>query len=205
MNIANRITLYRVLAAFLFMICMTIKTLVSQYIALVIFIAAAISDLYDGKMARKMGKVTNLGRIMDPIADKLLITSALIMLVQENIIPAWMTIIIISREFAVMGLRMLASMEQKIISADEHGKYKTAAQLVAVIVILVFMLFQKTMVYAYSRSLEEILLSGGELGKYVNVLFSNTPYCLMFISMIVTLFSGINYFIQNKNIFLKET
>ncbi|MBI5416916.1 CDP-diacylglycerol--glycerol-3-phosphate 3-phosphatidyltransferase [Candidatus Poribacteria bacterium] len=205
MNIANRITLYRVLAAFLFMICMTIKTLVSQYTALVIFIAAAISDLYDGKMARKMGKVTNLGRIMDPIADKLLITSALIMLVQENIIPAWMTIIIISREFAVMGLRMLASLEQKIISADEHGKYKTAAQLVAVIVILVFMLFQKTMMYAYSRSLEEMLLSGGAPGKYVNILFFNTPYCLMFISMLVTLFSGINYFIQNKNIFLKET
>ncbi len=204
MNVANHITSYRIVAVFLFMILMSLHGLFFRYAALLLLIAAAISDLYDGKIARKMGNVTNFGKIMDPLADKILVSAALIFLVQKSVIPAWMVIIIISREFAVMGLRILASMEQKIIVADKYGKYKTAAQLISIIVIYVFMLFQKTMIHINNRTVEQILLQGGLLGKYVLIIFNNTPYFLMIVAVIITVISGANYFIQNKNLYMKE-
>ncbi|MBI5207072.1 MAG: CDP-diacylglycerol--glycerol-3-phosphate 3-phosphatidyltransferase [Candidatus Firestonebacteria bacterium] len=200
MNIPNHITLYRGLSAFIFMILMDSQNIIYQYIALLIFIIAAVSDLYDGKMARETGNVTNLGKTMDPLADKLLITAGLIILVQETIIPAWMVIIIIGREFVIMGLRILASYEQKIISADIHGKYKTAAQLIVIIISLTFMLFKKTMILNTNNSLENTLQSGGILGKYVYNYLLYSPYYLMLIVVIITIVSGINYFIQNKNV-----
>ncbi|MBI4652304.1 CDP-diacylglycerol--glycerol-3-phosphate 3-phosphatidyltransferase [Candidatus Desantisbacteria bacterium] len=205
MNIPNRITLYRFLAAFIFTFLMTFEGLFIRYIAILIFIAAAISDLYDGKIAREIGEVTNFGKIIDPLADKFLITSALFFLVQDAVIPAWMAIIIISREFAVMGLRILASLEHKIIDADKLGKYKTTTQLLSIIVIQVLQIFTKTFTYINKNNFDNMLTQhGGMQGKLILSIFPSIPYYLMLITVVITFISGLNYFIKNKNIFSKE-
>lgn len=205
MNIPNRITLYRFLATFIFTFLMIFDGLFIHCTAILIFIIAAVSDLYDGKIAREIGEVTDFGKIIDPLADKFLITSALFFFVQDAIIPAWMAIIIISREFAVMGLRILASIEHKIIDADKLGKYKTTTQLMTIIIIQVLQIFKETFKYIKGNTFDNILAQhGGAMGALILSIFSSLPYYLMMITVVITFISGVNYFIKNKDIFSKE-
>jgi CDP-diacylglycerol--glycerol-3-phosphate 3-phosphatidyltransferase len=108
----------------------------NEFLALAIFLAAAATDLLDGYLARKWGQVTTVGTLLDPIADKLLISAALISLVQVSLVPAWMAIIIVGREFAVSGLRSIAAAEGYTIKASELGKTKMVTQVIAVSLLL---------------------------------------------------------------------
>src|SRR6476620_461098 len=99
-------------------------TITNEWLALAIFLVAAVTDLLDGYLARRWGQVTTIGTLLDPIADKLLISAALISLVQIHVVPGWMTIIIVGREFAISGLRSIAAAEGYIIKANELGKTK---------------------------------------------------------------------------------
>nr|WP_276537009.1 CDP-diacylglycerol--glycerol-3-phosphate 3-phosphatidyltransferase [Anaerosalibacter massiliensis] len=107
-----------------------------QYIAAAIFIIASLTDTLDGYIARSRNQVTNFGKFMDPLADKLLVSAALISLVELKRVPAWMVVVIIAREFAITGLRVIAASEGVTIAASSLGKIKTITQLVAVIAIL---------------------------------------------------------------------
>ncbi len=109
----------------------------TDYIAAAIFILASLTDLLDGKIARKYNLVTNFGKFMDPLADKLLVCSALICLVEMGRLPAWMVIIIISREFIISGFRLVASDNGVVIAASYWGKFKTTFQMIAVILLIV--------------------------------------------------------------------
>ncbi len=109
----------------------------ADYIAAAIFILASLTDLLDGKIARKYNLVTNFGKFMDPLADKLLVCSALICLVEMGRIPAWMVIIIISREFIISGFRLVASDRGVVIAASYWGKFKTTFQMIAVVLLIV--------------------------------------------------------------------
>ncbi len=109
----------------------------TDYIAVAIFIIASLTDLLDGKIARKYNLVTNFGKFMDPLADKLLVCSALICLVEMGRLPAWMVIIIISREFIISGFRLVASDNGVVIAASYWGKFKTTFQMIAVILLIV--------------------------------------------------------------------
>jgi CDP-diacylglycerol---glycerol-3-phosphate 3-phosphatidyltransferase len=111
--------------------------LTNELLALVIFIAAAITDLLDGLLARRWGQITTVGTLLDPIADKLLISAALVSLVQVQLIPGWMAVIIIGREFAVTGLRSIAAAEGYTIKASDLGKTKMVTQVVAISLVLV--------------------------------------------------------------------
>jgi CDP-diacylglycerol--glycerol-3-phosphate 3-phosphatidyltransferase len=108
----------------------------TDYIALAIFVIAALTDLLDGKIARKYNLITNFGKFMDPLADKLLVCSALICLTAMGRIPAWIVIIIISREFVISGFRLIASDNGKVIAASWWGKFKTTFQMVMVILMI---------------------------------------------------------------------
>ena len=136
MNLPNKLTIARVIMIPLFLICLYLNIGCGKYIAVGIFILASLTDLLDGKIARKYNLVTNFGKFMDPLADKLLVCSALIALVDLNRIAAWIVIIIIAREFIISGFRLVASDNGIVIAASYWGKFKTVSQMFMVIVMI---------------------------------------------------------------------
>ena len=132
MNLPNKLTIARVIMIPLFLICLYLNIGCGKYIAVGIFILASLTDLLDGKIARKYNLVTNFGKFMDPLADKLLVCSALIALVDLNRIAAWIVIIIIAREFIISGFRLVASDNGVVIAASYWGKFKTTFQMVMI-------------------------------------------------------------------------
>jgi CDP-diacylglycerol--glycerol-3-phosphate 3-phosphatidyltransferase len=191
-NLPNRLTLLRVGLVPLFLALLAFDNTYTHLLALVTFIAAAITDYYDGKIARERSQETDFGRLMDPLADKILICAAFIYFVESYPrIPAWIVTIIIAREFAVSGIRMLAASKGKIVAADKTGKLKTISQLTAIITILV--------VIAYIKLSEEVsaisywhLIEG-----WVKLLI----YILIGFTLIMTVVSGYNYLRANRSLF----
>jgi len=169
MNIPNSLTLLRIVLIPVFVVVLLVKIPYGDYFAALIFVVAAFTDSLDGYLARKWKQVTKLGIILDPIADKLLITAALISLVELGKIPGWIAIVILGREFAVSALRAVKAEEGIIIPASSLGKLKTISQIVAVLLVIL----EK----AY------ISLTSLPLGKWA-----------MYATVIITLVSGIEYF-----------
>ncbi len=134
MNLPNKLTMFRVILIpfFVFFMLTDFAGAASNWIALGIFIVASLTDLLDGKIARKYNLVTNFGKFMDPLADKLLVCSALICLVELCRIPSWIVIIIIAREFVISGFRLIASDNGVVIAASYWGKFKTTFQMIMV-------------------------------------------------------------------------
>lgn len=133
MNLPNKLTMFRVILIPFFIVFLLVPiTPVDKWIALTIFIVASLTDLLDGHIARKYHLVTNFGKFMDPLADKLLVCSALICLIELDRIPSWMVIIIIAREFVISGFRLIASDNGVVIAASYWGKFKTTFQMIAV-------------------------------------------------------------------------
>jgi CDP-diacylglycerol--glycerol-3-phosphate 3-phosphatidyltransferase len=137
-NIPNLLSISRILAVPIFIVLMLEPSPVRVLLAGIIFSLASATDWLDGHLARKWGQVTKIGKLLDPIADKILIMSALVILVEirSDVVPAWIAIVIIGREFAVTGLRAIASSENIIIPAETVGKYKVGAQITAVLALL---------------------------------------------------------------------
>ena len=139
MNLPNKLTLLRVCLIPVFLLLYPASILgdpVSRYAALCVFIAASLTDALDGYIARKYNLITNFGKLMDPMADKLLVAAAMIAMVQTGALPSWVVIIIISREFLITGFRMLALERGIVIAASSWGKYKTISQIAMIILIL---------------------------------------------------------------------
>lgn len=138
MNLPNRLTLFRVILIpfFVFFLLAPYFTGYGNYIAVAVFIVASITDFLDGHIARKRNLVTNFGKFMDPLADKLLVCSALICLIELDRLPAWIVIIIIAREFIISGFRLIASDNGVVIAASYWGKFKTTFQMLTVILLI---------------------------------------------------------------------
>lgn len=128
-NLPNSITAARLLLTGVFVIGAAMESSLGHWIALVAFVIAAISDFLDGWLARRMGLVTNMGKLIDPLADKILVSAAYVYLTAQGFCPVWITVVIIGREFLVTGLRQLAIEAGQVIAADRLGKWKTGAQL----------------------------------------------------------------------------
>ena len=175
MNLPNKLTLFRVILIpfFVFFLLATYFEGYGNYIAVAVFIVASITDFLDGKIARKYNLVTNFGKFMDPLADKLLVSSALICLVALNKIPAWVVIVIIAREFIISGFRLVAADNGVVIAASYWGKFKTAFQMVTVIVL--------------------ILNIPGEVFAVIGTV-------LIYISLVLTVISLIDYIAKNKDV-----
>ena len=140
MNLPNKLTILRVIVIPFFVLALLYNGGENQtlrYVAAAIFIIASLTDMLDGKIARKYNLVTNFGKFMDPLADKLLVCSALICLVELKELPAWMVIVIISREFIISGFRLVASDNGVVIAASYWGKFKTTFQMIAVVLLIV--------------------------------------------------------------------
>ena len=138
MNLPNKLTIFRciLIVPFVLVLLTELGGAYSNWISLAIFIIASLTDLFDGKIARKYNLVTNFGKFMDPLADKLLVCSALIALIELERIPAWVVIIIIAREFIISGFRLIASDNGVVIAANYWGKFKTTFQMIMVCLML---------------------------------------------------------------------
>ncbi|MBU1125311.1 MAG: CDP-diacylglycerol--glycerol-3-phosphate 3-phosphatidyltransferase, partial [Candidatus Omnitrophica bacterium] len=143
MNIANRLTMLRIVFTFIFMFFLFRQGFWFKVLSLVIFISAAISDYLDGFIAQKNNMVTDFGRLMDPIADKILVLAAFAAFVQMQLIEAWMFMIIVSREILITSLRLFALNKGKVLSAARAGKQKTVSQMFVIFSILVFIVLKE--------------------------------------------------------------
>lgn len=190
MNLANKLTVIRIFLVPIFLIFIAVQGIpYGTFIATFIFILASLTDKLDGYIARSRNQITNFGKFMDPLADKLLVTSALISLVELQMVPSWAAIVIIAREFAVSGLRTIAASEGKVIAASWWGKIKTVIQIIAIVLLL--LQFNITT----SSYLTNLLESSG----FWNWFFMNVPSWILNISVVITLISGWDYFRKNKH------
>ena len=133
MNLPNKLTLLRIVLILPFLLVLYLDVPYAPYIALAIFIAASLTDMLDGKIARKRGLVTDFGKFADPLADKMLVTAAMLWFVEIGQMPGWALLIVIVREFAVSGLRMVASDKGRVIAAGWSGKIKTASTMACIV------------------------------------------------------------------------
>ena len=177
MNLPNKLTILRVILIpfFVFFLISPFFDVYGNYIALSIFIIASLTDMADGKIARKYNLVTNFGKFMDPLADKLLVCSAMICLVDLKLIPVWVVLIIIAREFIISGFRLVASDNGIVIAASYWGKFKTTFQMLMVIVII------------FNINLQ--------LG-WLNILGT----ILIYVALVLTVVSLIDYIAKNKDV-----
>ena len=178
MNLPNKLTILRVIMIPFFVAALLYDGGANQnmrYVAAALFIIASLTDMLDGKIARKYNLVTNFGKFMDPLADKLLVCSALICMIELRELPAWMVIIIISREFIISGFRLVASDNGVVIAASYWGKFKTTFQMLMIIVL--------------------ILNLGG--------VFDMIGLVLTWIALILTVVSLIDYLVKNKQVILE--
>jgi CDP-diacylglycerol---glycerol-3-phosphate 3-phosphatidyltransferase len=190
MNLPNQLTIARCVMAVIFVGLMSFENFFCYFFAYLIFIAAAITDYYDGKIARERGLVTNFGMLLDPVADKVLLTSAFIMMMKmpELRVPGWAIIVILAREFLVTGARALAAAEGEVIAANVSGKTKTVLQLVYVFTFLFFaLLFEFLDMFAHSWQ-----WLPGERETYINVIGYSSLVAVVLVA-IYTVYSGVHF------------
>ena len=177
MNLPNKLTIFRILCIPVFVVLMLVNTIpYNNYIAVGVFIIASLTDMLDGKIARKYNLVTNFGKFMDPLADKLLVCSALIALVDFDKVAAWIVIIIIAREFIISGFRLIAADNGVVIAASYWGKFKTTFQMIMIILLIL------DLNYPFSG--------------VVNMVVT-------YIALILTVVSLIDYIVKNYKIFIE--
>src|SRR5947207_10515200 len=139
MNLPNKLTISRFVLTVAFLAAMFSEVPYHETLALLLFSAASLTDYFDGMIARRDKLITNFGILMDPLADKILVCSAFIAFVGRGWIPAWMVVVIVARELAITGLRLLAASKNVVLAAEGYGKHKTISQIVAIISVLVLM------------------------------------------------------------------
>jgi len=175
MNLANKITLLRIFMIPVFLVFMLADFTYHMEAALAIFILASLTDKLDGHLARKYNMITDFGKFMDPLADKLLVTGAFLVLIQLGRIDAWIVFVILAREFAVTGLRSLAAAQDVIIAASNYGKVKTVTQIVAIVILL--------------------------LDNYpFSIVGFPMDTVMVYVTLVITILSGLDYFIKNKRV-----
>ena len=176
MNLPNKLTMLRVIMIPVFVVVLLsglVPMPLNRYIATIIFMAASFTDYLDGHLARKYNLVTNLGKFMDPLADKLLVSAAMISMVSLRDMPAWVVIVIISREFIITGLRLIAVENGIVIAASWWGKIKTVSQMLMIIVVLSGI--------------------GGVAGHALGEI-------LIYVAAFFTVVSGVDYIVKNKDV-----
>lgn len=189
MNLPNKLTISRFALTLCFLIAIFLPVKFSETIALILFSIASLTDYFDGKIARRDNLITNFGILMDPLADKILICSAFIAFVGRGWMPAWMVVIVVARELAITGLRLLAASRQAVLAAERYGKDKTISQIVAIISVLV-------------------LASYPQWGRWAHRLFDLwVPLFTtlsQWVAVFLTFISGALYLWRNRQLYLSD-
>jgi len=186
MNVPNQLTVARLGMCILFVAVLEVEGRWRGVTAAILFGLAALTDWLDGSLARRWNLVTNLGKLLDPLADKILVSVAYLVLVREDLAPLWIVAAIISREFLITGLRTLAAANGLILSAEKIGKHKTISQMVTVSLGLVLLAMTDLQV-------------GPEIVEFLR---ERILQPLLWITVVITVFSGIAYFMKNRNLVL---
>ena len=199
MNLPNRLTLARIVLAAFFVMAMLLPHLAyGKTLALVIFVVASLTDWWDGVLARRHKLETNFGALLDPVADKILTTAAFICFIEQHddhgapLVQAWMVLLIVSRDFLVTGLRLVARTHGAVIKAEELGKHKTISQMVTIIVVLTGLA---------ARDDWNCLGFNRVRGDAV---FSDLVFAMMIATVAMTVWSGTAYLYKNREIFLRD-
>lgn len=189
MNLPNKLTLMRIILTPIFMAVLYWGFPGADYAALAIFMIASLTDLLDGKIARKYNLVTDFGKFADPLADKILVTAAMLWFVEVGRMPAWALLVVLLREFAVSGLRMIASDNGRVIAAGWSGKVKTASTMVCIVVMLLL-----------GPSLAAYQSGGGLTAVPWDRYISWADTVCVWVITLTTLYSGVEYFVKNKDV-----
>lgn len=189
MNTPNRLTLARIILSPIFMVFFLMENVYCRILSLLIFTFAALTDLWDGYLARKYGIVTGFGKFMDPLADKILTSTAFISFVALGYVKAWMIMTIIIREFFITGLRSMAAYRGLVISPTLSAKFKTVLQMLSIVTILLYI------------NMKTIFVSSGYNGDFFeNKLIVEGFDWMILVTMVVTVLTGIDYLIKNASI-----
>lgn len=194
MNLPNKLTVGRIALVPLFVATLLINFPFNNVVALIIFIAASLTDLFDGKIARKRNLVTDFGKFADPLADKILVLAALLCFVQNGLCDCIAVIIVLFREFAVTSIRLIAASKGQVVAANIWGKVKTVTQMIAVIVILIF---QSILDFLVNTALTV------DIYFTLENTFQIAGMVLIWISTIFAIISGVIYILQNRH-FISE-
>lgn len=190
MNLPNKLTLSRIILVPFFVASLLINFPFHTAVALVIFVVVTFTDMFDGKIARSRGLVTDFGKFADPLADKILVLSALLCFVQTGWCDCIAVIIVLFREFSVTSIRLVAASKGKVVAANIFGKIKTVTQFVAIIAVLLMQFLIELFTVKSAFSVDTIL--------YLQGIFTVVSLCLIWISTIMALVSGVIYIVQNK-------
>lgn len=190
MNLPNKLTLLRIALTFVFMLCLFSEGLAFKVLAFLVFSAAALTDLLDGIIAKARNQITDFGKIMDPIADKILVLAAFLSFIQLQLIPAWTVIVIIARELIITSLRIFALSKGKVLAASRAGKHKTVSQMAAIFIILISLIYK------------EIMRQYLSLSPAVEVNIKGIIYLSMLSAAGLTIISGISYMWDNRALFI---
>ncbi len=193
MNLPNKLTVSRIILAFAFVGFLFGHGIIYKALALATFALASLTDMVDGYLAKSRNEMTDFGRLMDPVADKILVLSAFVSFVELRLIPAWMVIAIIFREVTITGLRLFALSKGKVIPADGGGKNKTVWQMSSIFLILIFLILKEP-----NKTGRAILSGRGE------VVFQDAIFYVMVVTVIFTLASGISYLAKNRGLYATE-
>lgn len=195
MNLPNKLTLIRVILSFIFLIALVVHFPFSKNMAFIVFIVAAVTDWLDGMIARKYHLITNFGKLMDPLADKILTAAAFIsfIAIPELNVPVWMVVLVISREFAVSGMRTLAASQGLILAATRSGKHKLVSQIIFIVLMLM------------ALSLKE----WGALYPFLwpeqfDIYLFQASWILMGVVVVYALYSGLDFMFKNSQSLFKE-
>lgn len=191
MNLPNKLTVLRIILVAVFMFFLFSQGVTAKTLALVAFLAASLTDFLDGYIAKKNNMITDFGKLMDPIADKILILAAFLAFVEMELAPAWMVVIIIFREVTITGLRISALTKGKVIAADDGGKHKMVSQVFAVLAVLIFLIFREA----------EIKVFGLPWSDSTERVYKDAIFILMLVTTLLTLISGISYLIKNRGVY----
>lgn len=190
MNLPNKLTLARLVLTGVFVICFYAPWPNAIAIALVIFILASITDYLDGHLARSRNLVTNFGKLFDPLADKILITAAFIMLVEEDYLPPWAAIIILAREFFVTGIRQIAANHGVVLAAEKLGKHKMVWQIITVVYFMLAASIEEPAMRWMTPAFGENYLGHHFVAGFI-----------IYFTTLLTLVSGFSYFWKNRELF----
>ena len=194
MNVPNTLTLSRLVLAIGMMVLLSMTFSFSKSLALVVFVVAAITDYFDGYLARKVYGESSFGKLMDPLTDKILVCAAFVSFVELRLVPAWLVVVIISREFLVTGLRLLAANKGMVIPAGQWGKHKMVWQLVAVIALLLGLAVR----YDLLRHASKTLLANFDLA------FGYVALAISIAVALITVGSGMMYFMQHRELITRH-